>query len=62
MAKCSFCGKQITQGRGIIFVELSGKILNLCSGKCRKNHHLGRDPKKLKWTEVHGTSKGKEEQ
>jgi large subunit ribosomal protein L24e len=49
MAKCSFCGAQIVQGRGIIFVENSGRILNFCSSKCRKNRNMGREPKKLKW-------------
>jgi large subunit ribosomal protein L24e len=51
MAKCSFCGKQIIQGRGLILVQNSGKILNICSSKCRKNINLGRDSGKLKWTE-----------
>jgi large subunit ribosomal protein L24e len=51
MAKCSFCGRQIIQGRGIIFVENSGRVVNYCSSKCRKNRDLGREAKKLKWTE-----------
>jgi len=49
MSKCSFCSEQIPQGRGIIFVEISGRILNFCSSKCRKNHFLGRDKNKPKW-------------
>ncbi|MEM2956591.1 MAG: 50S ribosomal protein L24 [Candidatus Pacearchaeota archaeon] len=49
MVKCSFCGKQVIQGRGIIFVELSGRVLNFCSSKCRKNFSLGREASKLKW-------------
>jgi len=49
MAKCSFCGKQIVQGTGIMFVEMSGRILNFCSSKCRKNKNMGRDGSKLNW-------------
>jgi len=49
MAKCSLCNSQITQGRGIIYVEMSGRIMNFCSSKCRKNYHMGRVAKKLKW-------------
>jgi len=51
MARCSFCGKQIPQGRGIIYVEISGKINNLCSHKCKQNRKMGRDPLRMKWTE-----------
>jgi large subunit ribosomal protein L24e len=49
MARCSFCGQQIIQGRGIIYVENSGRILNFCSSKCRKNRMMGREAKKMKW-------------
>jgi len=49
MAKCTFCGKNIVQGTGIALIEPSGKIVNLCSSKCRKNRQMGRDPNKLKW-------------
>jgi large subunit ribosomal protein L24e len=49
MAKCTFCGAQIPQGEGIIYVEISGKIINYCSSKCRKNREMGRDPGKMKW-------------
>ena len=51
MAKCNYCGKQIIPGRGIIYVEVSGRIHDLCSSKCKRNRMLGRDPLKLKWTE-----------
>jgi len=49
MTKCSYCGKQIPMGRGIIYVEISGKVYNLCSSKCKKNRKLGRDAQSLKW-------------
>jgi len=49
MAKCFFCGENIQQGRGIMFVEVSGRVLNFCSKKCRKNLGFKRDPKKVLW-------------
>jgi len=57
MAKCHVCGQQTVQGRGITYVETSGRIINFCSGKCRKNFHMGRDLNKLKWV-----TKAKEQQ
>jgi len=51
LAKCSFCGYQIPQGTGKIFVKKEGKVLNFCSMKCEKNMlKLGRTPRHFKWT------------
>lgn len=51
MAKCSFCGVNITKGTGKMFVHTDGKILNFCSNKCEKNlFKLGRKPRDMKWT------------
>ena len=55
MAKCVFCGKQIPMGRGIVYVEVSGRIHNFCSHKCQMNRRMGRDPSRVKWV-----TKGKE--
>ena len=50
--KCSFCGKEIDPGRGMLYVQRAGSILNFCSNKCKKSQlKHKRDPKKLKWTE-----------
>ncbi len=49
MAKCTFCSRDIEQGRGIIFVTAKGKILHFCSRKCRVAFRLGRNKKKLGW-------------
>jgi len=50
-AKCSFCGREIEPGTGIMYVKNDGSILWFCSSKCRKNYlKLRRNPKKLKWT------------
>ncbi|WFO76024.1 50S ribosomal protein L24 [Desulfurococcaceae archaeon MEX13E-LK6-19] len=48
---CSFCGRLIEPGTGIMYVKNDGSILWFCSSKCRKNFlKLGRNPRKLKWT------------
>ena len=57
--KCSFCGKPIPTGRGIMFVKNSGEIFYFCSSKCEKNWRMKRDPKKLKWTEAYRKMKEK---
>jgi len=52
MAKCSFCGNELEQGTGKMYVELDGRVQYFCSNKCEKNMlKLGRNPRKLKWTE-----------
>jgi len=51
MVKCSFCGNEIEQGTGKIYVQIDGKILNFCSMKCEKNKiKLKRKARKQKWT------------
>jgi len=57
MPKCSFCGKKILVGTGKMFVTNSNKIFYFCSGKCEKNWKMGRNPKKLKWTEAYRKQK-----
>ncbi|MCD6479124.1 MAG: 50S ribosomal protein L24e [Candidatus Diapherotrites archaeon] len=48
--RCSFCGKEIVQGTGKIFVLKTGKTLNFCSSKCERNMLvLKRKPHKVKW-------------
>ena len=48
---CSFCGKYVTTGEGVVFVKNDGITLWFCSSKCKKNSNkLKRDPRKLKWT------------
>ncbi len=51
MVKCSFCGNEIEQGTGKIYVQIDGKILNFCSMKCEKNKlKLKRKAREQKWT------------
>ncbi|MHC1628135.1 MAG: 50S ribosomal protein L24e [Candidatus Nezhaarchaeales archaeon] len=47
---CTFCGKSIPAGTGIMYVKNDGSILYFCSSKCRKNMlQLRRNPAKVKW-------------
>lgn len=47
---CSFCGKTVEPGTGIMYVKNDGTVLWFCSSKCFKSYKMGRDPRKLKWT------------
>lgn len=50
LKKCSFCGKQIEPGTGLLFVRNDGALLWFCSSKCKKNAlELKRNPRKVKW-------------
>lgn len=49
---CSFCGRPVAKGSGIMLVKNNGTVLWFCSAKCRKNMlELKRDPRRLKWTD-----------
>jgi large subunit ribosomal protein L24e len=51
MAYCSFCGKLMQKGTGVMLVKKDGKILYFCSTKCDKNSEkLGRKARTRKWT------------
>jgi large subunit ribosomal protein L24e len=59
MVKCTFCGKAIPEGTGVMYVKKDAKILYFCSRKCEKNMlKLKRKARTLKWTEsyVKGTA------
>jgi large subunit ribosomal protein L24e len=47
MQKCSYCGKEYEFPNGLTFVQTDGKVIYLCSSKCRKNMKLKR--RKVKW-------------
>ncbi len=53
MPKCSFCGAEIEPGTGLMYVKNDGTVLWFCSSKCFKNYLLGRNPRKVKWTEAY---------
>jgi len=55
MPKCSFCGKDIEEGTGKMYVKTDGKILRFHNHKCEKNMiNLGRKPRDFKWTTSYG--------
>ena len=49
MPRCSFCKNNYEFPRGLTLVLNDGNILYFCSSKCRKNHNLRRDNKKVNW-------------
>ena len=57
--KCSFCGSQIREGTGKIFVKADGRIFNFCDSKCQKNWNMGRSGKNAGWTKIARELKGK---
>lgn len=60
MVKCVFCGKEEREFKGIHMFKNDGSISYFCSSKCRKNSiNLGRDKRKIKWTESYGISLAK---
>jgi large subunit ribosomal protein L24e len=49
--RCSFCGVNIPQGTGKIYVKKSGKLFYFCSSKCEKQIlKLDHKPREVKWT------------
>ncbi|MEB3862313.1 MAG: 50S ribosomal protein L24e [Desulfurococcales archaeon] len=47
---CTYCGRAIEPGTGLMFVTKRGDILWFCSSKCYKNFmKLRRRPEKQEW-------------
>jgi large subunit ribosomal protein L24e len=59
LMKCSFCGKEIRPGTGLIFIKKDGSRLDFCTRKCERNTALGRKSRKIRWTEEFRRFKGK---
>lgn len=52
MVKCSFSGKEIPPGKGIMYIKNDGKVLYFYNRKCEKNMlKLGRKARNITWTE-----------
>jgi large subunit ribosomal protein L24e len=50
MRTCSFCGQEILEGTGKMYVKKDGTVYFFCSSKCEKNRiNLKRVPRKVKW-------------
>ena len=61
MVKCVFCGKEQDSYLGLHYIKNDGSVNYFCSSKCRKNQlKLGRDKKRLKWTEAYRIVKAEE--
>ena len=52
MPKCSYCGQNYDEHRGVSLALNDGNVKHLCSSKCRKNMKMKR--RKVRWI-----SKGK---
>ena len=53
IAKCTFCGKEQEDYKGLFYIKNDGSILYFSSSKCFKNHFkLRRDKRKIGWTEA----------
>jgi large subunit ribosomal protein L24e len=51
MPRCSFSGKEIPKGQGLMYVKKDGTILYFYSSKEKKNYlDLGREGRRQKWT------------
>ena len=48
--KCSFCGRELEKGTGVMFVKNDGRTFYFDSKKCEKNMlRLRREPARTKW-------------
>ena len=62
MVKCIFCGKEEHAFIGIHLFKNDGSTSYFCSSKCRQNTlKLGRDKRRVGWTEAYREKKGKAE-
>ena len=53
MVTCSFSGKEIPPGKGIMYIKKDGKVLYFYDRKAEKNMlQLGRKPLQIKWTQA----------
>lgn len=51
MVKCSFSGKDIPKGTGIMYIKKDGTVMHFFSSKEKKNFlKLGREGRRVKWT------------
>jgi large subunit ribosomal protein L24e len=51
MVNCSFSGKKIPPGKGIMLIQNDGRVLYFYDRKCEKNMvKLHRKPRTTRWT------------
>ncbi len=56
MPVCRFCGNELQDGKGVMFVKRDGTIFYFCSNKCMRNFEM-RNPREVKWTKAYHESK-----
>jgi large subunit ribosomal protein L24e len=55
---CTFCGKNIPRGTGLLFVKKTGQTFNFCGTKCERNMlKLKRQSRKTLWTKDYAKTK-----
>jgi len=55
---CTFCGKEIKRGTGIILAKKDGTVSYFCSSKCKKNQlNKKYKPLKTRWTDIYHIEK-----
>ena len=60
VAKCTFCGKEQEDYKGVYYIKNDGSVLYFSSSKCMKNHlKLKRDKRKVRWAEAFHTKRQK---
>ncbi len=52
MAKCNFCGREVKQGTGFMYVKVDGTVYYFDKRKCFSYYLMNRDPRNFKWTEA----------
>ncbi|MFT4312906.1 MAG: 50S ribosomal protein L24e [Candidatus Woesearchaeota archaeon] len=63
MVKCSFSGKEIPPGKGIMYVKKDGKVLYFIDRKAEKNMlQLNRKPRTTRWTQSFAEEKKSQKQ
>ncbi len=51
MVKCTFCGKDMNKGTGMMYIKKDARVFYFCSTKCEKNMlKLERKPRTTRWT------------
>ncbi|MDD3244708.1 MAG: 50S ribosomal protein L24e [Candidatus ainarchaeum sp.] len=55
---CTFCGKEMEKGTGIVYAKKDGTTYYFCSSKCKKNQLAKKyKPLKTRWTETYQLEK-----
>jgi len=54
--RCTFCGKDIPPGTGMMYIRTNGEIYHFCNSKCRKfKITYNKNPRLIRWTSFFGS-------